>query len=127
MTKSSNLARGMRVTGKTREAVVSYMNKVLDRKFTDAERALEKVKERKFGEDEYREGYINALEGILLSSRSGDERDFLNKAANTAEELKKFKAEFKVFASKPIKAQFDDGYFSAWQDFMTYRMNLDKT
>jgi hypothetical protein len=103
------------------------MDKLLDRKFTDAERALEQVKERKFGEDEYREGYIIALEGILISSRSGDERDFLNKATNTTEELKKYKAEFKAFTTKPIKSQFDDGYFTAWKDFMTYRMNQEKT
>ena len=127
MTQNSNLARGLRVTGKTRESVVSYMNKLFDRKFTDAERALEQVKERKFGEEEYREGYIKALEGILLSSRSGDERDFLNKASSTPDELKKYKAEFKAFTTKPIKSQFDDGYFSAWQDFMTYRINLNKT
>lgn len=127
MTESNNPAKGMSVTGKTRESIVSYMDKLLDRKFTDAERALEQVKERKFGEDEYREGYIKALEGILISSRSGDERDFLNKAANTTEELKKYKAEFKAFTTKPIKSQFDDGYFSAWKDFLTYRMNQEKT
>lgn len=127
MTESNNPAKGMSVTGKTRESIVSYMEKLLDRKFTDAERALEQVKERKFGEDEYREGYIKALEGILISSRSGDERDFLNKAANTTEELKKYKAEFKAFTTKPIKSQFDDGYFSAWKDFLTYRMNQEKT
>ena len=117
----------MRVTGKTRENVASFISNVLDRKFSDAERALEQVKKRKFGEENYREGYIKALEGILLSSRSGDERDFLNKASNTPEDLKNHKKEFKEFTSKPIKSEFDDGYFSAWQDFTTYRINIGIT
>ncbi|MCW4050162.1 MAG: hypothetical protein NWE89_10565 [Candidatus Bathyarchaeota archaeon] len=126
MTKTSNPTRGLSVTGKTREAVAAFLKNMQERRFSDAERALKEVKNKKFTNEEYKAGYVNALDGLLLSVRSGDERDFCNKVAFTSENSKNYRAEFKEFSAKPIRTSFDRGYFAAWQDLMQYKYNLEK-
>lgn len=123
MTKTSNKTRGLSVTGATREAVASFLNHMQGRKFSEAEKAILEVRNKKFTEEDYKKGYVNALEGMLLSVRSGDERDFYNKAVFNKESLKKYKQEFKEFMSKPIRSGFDTGYFSAWSDLIKYMNN----
>jgi hypothetical protein len=125
VTKTSNTTKGFTVSGKTRETVISFFGNVLDRKFSDAERDLEEMKTKKFTDEEYRAGYLNALEGILLSIRSGDERDFLNKVELSNENARRYKAEFKDFSLKPIRSNFDQGFFAAWQDLMKFRIKTD--
>jgi hypothetical protein len=126
VTKTPSNTRGLSVQGKTRKAVVGFIDNLLDRKFTDAERSLEDVKGCSFGDDEYKNGYVNALEGLLLTVRSGDERDFLNKNQFTPESLEDYRDEFKGFASSPIRTSWDSGYFSAWSDLMQYKYNTEK-
>jgi hypothetical protein len=125
VTKSSNPTKGFTVTGKTKEAVSIFIANVLERKFTEAERTLEDVKTKSFSDDEYRAGYINALEGILLSIRSGDERDFFNRVEFNKSSMKKYIEDFTSFNSSPIRTNWDLGYFSAWTDLLNYRINTD--
>jgi hypothetical protein len=113
------------VTGKTRESVVTYLLNVHDRKFTDAERELEALKEKKFPDEEYQTGYINAMEGLLLSVRSGDDRDFYNSTHNNGKTVSDYLKEFKEFRKLPIRSQFDQGYFSAWTDIFQYKINTE--
>jgi len=126
VTKTTKLGRGLSVTGKTREAVTSFFKNMIDRRFTDAEKALEEIKTRKLTDEEFKTGYINALEGVLLSVRSGDERDFYNRNNFDEKSLKAHRDEFKEFRKTPIRTQFDSGYFAAWSDLMQYRGNLEK-
>lgn len=114
------------VTGNTRKSVVTFLENVHDRKFTDAERELETLKEKKFPDEEYQKGYINAMEGLLLSVRSGDDRDFYNRTNGTEKTLKDYVKEFKEFRKLPIRTQFDQGFFSAWTDIIQYRINTEK-
>ena len=69
-------------------------------------------------------GYIKALEGFILSVRSGDERDFYNRP-NNGKTLDIYIKEFKEFRKFPVRTQFDQGYFSAWTDILQYRINTD--
>ncbi len=126
MTKTSSNTRGLSVRGKTRNAVAEFIEYLLDRRFTDAERSLDAVKDCTFGDEEYKEGYVKALEGLLLTVRSGDERDFLNKNDFTPDTLKDYRNEFKEFASSPIRTSWDSGYFDAWADLMQYKQNMEK-
>lgn len=126
MTKTSSNTRGLSVQGKTRKAVAEFIENLLDRKFTDAERSLESVKGCSFSDEEYKAGYVNALEGLLLTVRSGDERDFLNKNEFTPESLKDYRAKFKGFASSPVRTSWDSGYFDAWSDLMQYKYNTER-
>ena len=123
MTTTTKPGRGLSVTGKTRESVIAFFKNMLDRKFTDAEKTLGGIKERKFPDEEFRMGYINALEGLLLSVRSGDERDFYNRNNFAAKGLKTYRDEFKELRKSPIRTQFDSGYFAAWSDIMQYQNN----
>lgn len=113
------------VTGKTRESVITYLENVHDRKFTDAERELEALKEKKFPDEEYQKGYINAMEGLLLSVRSGDDRDFYNRTNGNGKTLDDYVKEFKEFRKLPIRTQFDQGFFSAWTDIIQYKINTE--
>ena len=113
--------RGMTATGKTREAVIVFFDAIIERRFSDADKALVEVKIRKNPNPEFQEGYIKALEGILISARSGDERDFLNKASFTEEAMQKYSADFKDILQKGLPQLFDLGFFSAWADLMHYR------
>jgi hypothetical protein len=97
---------------------------MLDRRFTEAEKALRALKERKFQNEEFRAGYINALEGLILSVRSGDERDFYNRNNFEDRGLKTYREEFKEHRKSPIRTQFDSGYFAAWSDIMQYQNNI---
>ena len=126
MTKTSSNTRGLSVQGKNRKAVAEFIENLLDRKFTDAERSLEGVKGCSFSDEEYKAGYVNALEGLLLTVRSGDERDFLNRNQFTPENLKDYKTEFKNFASSTIRTSWDSGYFDAWSDLMQYKYNMER-
>jgi hypothetical protein len=126
VTKTSSKTRGLSVQGKTRKAVAEFIEYLLDRRFTDAERSLEGVKGCNFSDEEYKTGYVNALEGLLLTVRSGDERDFLNRNQFTPENLKDYRTEFKGFASSPIRTNWDSGYFDAWSDLMQYKYNTEK-
>ena len=125
MTKTSKPGRKLSVTGKTRESVIIFFDNLLDRKFSDAERELENIRQKRFPDQEYRLGYTNALEGLLLSVRSGDERDFYNRTHN-GKTLNDYIKEFKDFRKLPVRTQFDQGYFSAWTDILQYQVNTDK-
>jgi len=124
VTKTSKPGRKLSVTGKTRESVIMFFDNLLERRFTDAERELENLKQKRFPDAEYRTGYTNALEGLLLSVRSGDERDFYNRTHN-GKTLNDYIKEFKDFRKLPVRTQFDQGYFSAWTDILQYRINTD--
>ena len=126
MTKTTKPGRGLTVTGKTREAVINFFTNMLDRKFTDSEKALKILRERKFPDEEFKHGYINAMEGLLLSVRSGDERDFYNRNNFAVKGLKTYREEFKEMRKSPIRSPFDSGYFAAWSDIMQYTHNISK-
>ena len=92
----SKPGRKLSVTGKTRELVILFIKNLLERKFTDAERELQNIKQKRFPNKEYQLGYIKALEGFILSVRSGDERDFYNRP-NNGKTLDIYIKEFKEF------------------------------
>jgi hypothetical protein len=114
------------IKGKAREELSQFLSNALDRKFTDAERVLEDIKKRELGDPEFKEGYLAALEGILLSVRSGDERDFFNKVTFDPDMMKNYMQEFLEFNASPIRTSFDMGFFSAWTDLFQYRINARK-
>lgn len=99
------------------------MANVLERKFSEAERALEDVKSKGFSDDEYRAGYLNALEGILVSVRSGDERDFFNRVEFNKSNMKKYLDDFKGLSGSAVRTNWDLGFLSAWTDLLNYRIN----
>jgi hypothetical protein len=119
--KKSEATKAMTATGKTREAVIVFFDSIIERRFSDAEKSLEEVKGRKYSNPDFQEGYNKALEGMLTSSRSGDERDFLNKAVYTEEGMNKYLQDFRGILKTGFPKPFDLGFFAAWSDLMHYR------
>jgi len=124
--KRSESRRGMAATGKTREAAITFFDAIIERRFSDADKALDEVKARRNANPEFREGYIKALEGMLFSAKSGDERDFFNRASYTEETMDNYSRDFKDLIRRGINKPFDLGFFSAWSDLVHYRSNAKK-
>lgn len=116
MSKKSRDKRSLR-------ASLAYINRlfqlVLERQFTEAERTLERLKER-MEKNEWNSGYLQALNGMILTQRSGDERyAFLtNLDPNDEEALKKHRRDFLKHVKSGFHADYDRGFFSAWADFL---------
>jgi len=99
--------------------VTRYFQLVVNRQFTEAERELERVKQR-MQKTEWNKGYFRALYGMLLSRKANGESyafftklDLTDKAA-----LHAHKREFLDHVSNRLHGDFDRGFFSAWADCM---------
>ena len=109
-----------------RDDIITFFENLASRRFSDAERMIKNIKEKRFGNADFRDGYVKALEGLLLSSRTGDERDFLNKAPFDMKSMEKYKKEFRSYVRNGIHSPFDVGFFLAWSDLVQYRLDSEK-
>ena len=114
-------------TNKARDDIVSFFENLKDRRFVDADKAIKSIRDKRFGDTEFQDGYTKALEGLLASTRSGDDRDFLNRAPFDAKDMNRYKKGFRDFVKGEVHSQFDVGYFMAWSDFVQYRMDTEKS
>jgi hypothetical protein len=107
--------------------VTRYFQLIVDRQFTEAERELDRIKQ-KMQKTEWNRGYFRALFGMFLSRKAnGDvyaffaKLDLSDKAA-----LHDYRREFLDHVGNKLHGDFDRGYFSAWADCMRVlsRMNI---
>ncbi len=107
--------------------VTRYFQLVSSRQFTEAERELERIKE-KMQKSEWNRGYFRALYGMFLSQKNKDadgysfftKLDLSDKAA-----LHAFRREFLDHTRNGLHGDFDRGYFSAWADCMRVLARLE--
>jgi hypothetical protein len=111
---------------KARDDVIAFFDNIEERRFTDASRTLQSIMKKSFGDAEFKEGYTKALEGLLLSARTGDERDFLNRAPFDAKTMKRYQKEFRDFVKDGVHSPFDIGFFLAWSDLVQHRLDTGK-
>lgn len=111
---------------KTKADIISFFENLFERRFSEAEKNLTSVREKDLGNPEFKEGYLNALEGLLVSYRSGDERDFLNKAESDVKSMNGYRKQFRDLVKDGVHSQFDVGYFMAWSDLIQYRLDTKK-
>jgi len=106
----------------TRILATRFFQLALERQFAEAERILERLraKRTKMGKNEWNRGYFQALNGIILTQKSGDERYafFGNLSLDDEETLKKNRREFLNYIKDDLQADYDRGFFSAWADFL---------
>jgi hypothetical protein len=108
--------------------VTRYFQLIVSRQFTEAERELERVKQ-KMQKTDWNRGYFRALYGMYLSRKSGatDDYAFFSKLdlSDTAA-LHAYRKEFLDHMRNGLHGDFDRGYFSAWADCMRIltRMNI---
>jgi hypothetical protein len=106
--------------------ITQYFQLVAKRQFTEAERILERLK-LKAEKTERNRGYLQALQGILLSNKSNDDQyTFLsNISLSDKATLEKHRHEFLKHARNNLHAEYDRGFFSAWADFTRVLLKLE--
>lgn len=106
--------------------VLRFFQLIINKQFTEAEKELEKIKE-KMHKTEWNKGYYRALYGMLLvrKSNNGDPHAFLAKLnLEDKDALKAYRREFLEHVRNKLHGDFDRGFFSAWADFMRFAINM---
>ncbi len=98
--------------------VVRFFQLLKGRRFAEAERVLERIRQ-KTNETEWNSGYLHALDGIVLATKSNDSYAFI-KNLNLEDEksLRKNRREFLKEYKNKVHSDFDRGFFAAWADYM---------
>ena len=91
------------------------------RAWTDAEKDLDGIRQKAENALWYK-GYVKALEGLLLTYRTNDDKYiYLPKMLGTRgeESINQLRKEFGDFASNEIHGEYDRGYFKALEDYVS--------
>ncbi len=106
--------------------VTRYFQLIVGRQFAEAERELERVKQ-KMQKTDWNRGYFRALYGMYLSRKSSsDEYAFFSKLdLSDKVALHAYRKEFLDQMGNGLHADFDRGYFSAWADCMRILTRMD--
>jgi hypothetical protein len=99
--------------------VTRFFQLLVNRQFTEAERELERVKQ-KMQKTEWNRGYFRALYGMLLSRKAnGESYTFFSKLdLEDKSALHSYRREFLDHVRNRLHGDFDRGFFSAWADCM---------
>ncbi len=103
-----------------------FFQNVEVRAWTDAEKELDTIRQKAESTAWYK-GYVKALEGLLLTFRSNDDKYiYLPRAlANRGEEsINQLRKEFGDFAANEIHGEYDRGYFKALADYVALLSTL---
>ena len=107
--------------------VARYFQLLVSRQFTEAERELERVKQ-KMQKTDWNRGYFRALYGMYLSRKNSatDEYAFFAKLdLSDKPNLHNYRKEFLDHMRNGLHGDFDRGYFSAWADCMRILTRID--
>lgn len=91
------------------------------RAWTDAEKELDGIRQKAENAAWYK-GYVKALEGLLLTYRTNDDKYiYLPRilASRGEESISQLRKEFGEFAANEIHGEYDRGYFKALEDYVT--------
>lgn len=96
-----------------------YLQFLTQRNFAEAERELEVIKQE-MKSTQWHKGYCNALEGMLISLKSSDNRYLYISRINPndnkkIDELQKL---FSRLSRNSLQGDFDKGFFNAWIEYL---------
>jgi len=99
--------------------ITRYFQLINSRQFAEAQRELQRIRE-KIAKTEWNRGYYRALLGMLLAQKhNGTQYTFLpNLDPTDKHALKQYKGEFQIQIQNRFHDDYDRGYFTAWQDYM---------
>jgi hypothetical protein len=99
--------------------VTRFFQLLVNRQFTEAERELQRLKQR-MQKTEWNRGYFRALYGMFLSRKAnGDSYAFFSKMnLDDKTALHGYRKEFLDHVRSKLHGDFDRGFFSAWADCM---------
>jgi hypothetical protein len=106
--------------------VTRYFQLIVNRQFTEAERELERLKQ-KMQKTEWNRGYFRALYGMYLSRKSNGDNYALFSKLDLSDKvaLHAYRREFLDHTKSGLHGDFDRGYFSAWTDCMRILARLE--
>ena len=106
--------------------VTRYFQLLVNRQFTEAERELERVKQ-KMQKTEWNRGYFRALYGMYLSRKNNGDGYSLFSKLDLSDKvaLHEYKREFLGHTRNGLHGDFDRGYFSAWAECMRVLSRID--
>ena len=106
--------------------VTRYFQLIVNRQFTEAERELERLKQ-KMQKTEYNRGYFRALYGMYLSRKTNNDNYALFSKLDLTDKpsLHMYRREFLEHTKNGLHGDFDRGYFSAWSDCMRILAKLE--
>jgi hypothetical protein len=106
--------------------VTRYFQLIVSRQFTEAERELERVKQ-KMQKTEWNRGYFRALYGMYLSRKNAADSYALFSKLDLSDKvsLHAYRKEFLDHMRNGLHGDFDRGYFSAWADCMRILTRMD--
>ncbi len=91
---------------------------LIERRIADAEKELDTIRAT-LPSTESAKGYLKALEGLLLTSKSNEDKYlYLSKIEKTSKNLKTLRREFSQQAKNGLHGDFDRGYFQALESYM---------
>ena len=96
-----------------------------ERQFAEAERVLERLK-LKAQKNERNRGYLQALYGILVASKSNNDQYLFLPNVNLKDksELERYRREFLKHTRDSLHAEYDRGFFSAWAEYTRILLRL---
>lgn len=103
-----------------------FFHLLMKREFASAESLLARIDDR-LQDGDWKRGYLNALEGILLSSRSKSStsplaKEIMQNADKASSMLRDLRRRSKV----RWDSDFDRGYFTAWTDYLKIVVKSEK-
>ena len=107
--------------------IARFFQLVENRQFAEAERELERIRQ-KMENNEWNKGYLQALSGILLSTKMNDyQYSFLSKInSKDGKTLREYRKEFLKHVNNHLRDDYDKGYFSAWADYTRVLIRMRK-
>jgi hypothetical protein len=106
--------------------VVRFFQLVTVRQLAEAERELQRIKE-KIERTEWNHGYYKALQGMLISKRNNNDQNTFFATIDTSNKrsLLNFRREFQEKVESRLYTDYDKGFFSAWSDYMGVLRRID--
>ena len=95
-----------------------FFQAVNDRRISDAEKELDAIR-MNMPATELANGYLKALEGLLLASKTTDDKYlYLSKIEMTPTKVKTLRKEFAQHETNELHSDYDRGYFQAVETYL---------
>jgi len=104
---------------KVKSLLQQYMLLLNERRMSEAEKVLQQIKER-LKTNSWDRGFLNALEGIFAAFRAKDNPYFYATQIDPSDtkKLRQLRKEFLEESTNPLQNEFDQGFFSAWAEYV---------
>jgi len=99
------------------ETCAKLFKLIATKKIPEAEQELEKI-QTKLETSKGDLGYLRALEGLVLTQKSGDKNIYLSRVNLDENSVKEIRREFLAHASNELHEEYDRGYLRALADYL---------